>query len=164
MKEVAARGAYGKADERFRAPGMTRSDLVLAALATAEPGAGWSPVQVQKLFFLLERQASSALGGKRWSFTAYDYGPFDSAVYSEIETMAGDGLTIVNRPAGSMRTFRLTEAGHARGVEQLNALHPDVKTYVVSLAQWLRGLSFQQLVSAVYQAYPEMRENSIFRG
>lgn len=141
---------------------MTRQDIILAALATA-PSAEWSPVQVQKLFFLLDRQAGSALGGPHWAFAPYDYGPFDAAVYSEIETLSAGGLTVVKRPVGSMRTFHLTPQGQVAGQVVLDGLRPEVRKYITDLSAWLRGLSFQQLVSAVYTAYPEMKQNSIFK-
>jgi hypothetical protein len=45
-------------------------------------------VQVQKLFFLLDENIAADLGGRQFSFEPYDYGPFDRAVYSELELLA----------------------------------------------------------------------------
>ena len=42
---------------------MTRSEILLAGLAAGGENATYTPVQVQKLFFLLDREASVALGG-----------------------------------------------------------------------------------------------------
>lgn len=33
-----------------------------------------------------------------------------------------------------------------------------------NMAKWVRSLSFQQLVKAVYDKYPEMRANSVLQG
>lgn len=141
---------------------MNRADLVLAALATA-PDAAWQPVQVQKLFFLLDRQAAAGTGGPHWNFAAYDYGPFDRAVYDEIDRLALGNLALVNRPPAGMRTFSLTPDGAARGSAALAQLHPSMQLYVQQLSHWVRSLSFQQLVSAIYRDFPEMKENSVFQ-
>jgi hypothetical protein len=43
-------------------------------------------------------------------------------------------------------------------------MQPTAKDYVVNLANWVRQLSFQQLVASIYNKYPEMKANSVFRG
>jgi hypothetical protein len=42
---------------------MTRSEILLAGLAAGGENTTYTPVQVQKLFFLLDREAAAALGG-----------------------------------------------------------------------------------------------------
>lgn len=140
---------------------LDRDDYVLAVLATSgeQP---WTPVQVQKIFFLLDQRLASQVSGPHFAFAAYDYGPFDPAVYDVIERQQQAELASVDRSA-SMRTFRLTRFGQARGEEVLGTLSPAAREYIRSLSAWVRGLSFQQLVSAVYKEFPEMRANSIFR-
>jgi hypothetical protein len=59
---------------------MDRSSLVLAALAAAGGNAAFTPVQVQKLLFLIDREAGRLVGGPHFDFLPYDYGPFDRAV------------------------------------------------------------------------------------
>jgi hypothetical protein len=138
---------------------LHRDDYVLAVLATSGEGA-WTPVQVQKIFFLLDQRLASQVGGPHFNFTAYDYGPFDAAVYEVIERQSE--LASVDRTS-SMKTFRLTRRGQARGEEALVELSPGAREYIRSLSGWVRNLSFQQLVSAVYKEFPEMRANSVFR-
>jgi hypothetical protein len=99
----------------LRNENMTRSEFVLAVLATAE-GNALTPVQVQKLFFVLDRRIPEAMEGPRFSFTPYDYGPFDADVYREIESLAELDLAEVIKPGPfSMKTFRLTPQGQAKG-------------------------------------------------
>jgi len=57
---------------------MDRGDLVLAALAAGGVGASYSPVQVQKLLFLIDREAANLVDGPHFSFRPYDYGPFEA--------------------------------------------------------------------------------------
>lgn len=66
---------------------MDREDLVLACLAPAK-GALHSPVQVQKMFFLIDRNISEDIEGPLFDFHPYDYGPFDKAVYETLEKLA----------------------------------------------------------------------------
>jgi hypothetical protein len=64
---------------------MTRTEVVLSALAAGGENATFLPVQVQKLFFLIDREASHLVGGRKFSFEPCDYGQFDSAVYEELD-------------------------------------------------------------------------------
>ncbi len=137
-----------------------RSDLVLAALAPAD-GKRHSPVQVQKLMFLLDREARK-LVGRHFNFIPYHYGPFDPEVYSVLESLDGHELVTI-RPEGNRRSYALTPAGQRRGEEILRDLPPPAQDYIRRLSEFVRELSFTQLVSAVYKAYPEMRQNSVMR-
>jgi hypothetical protein len=42
-------------------------------------------------------------------------------------------------------------------------LAPPTREYIASVASWVRQLSFQQLVASIYNKYPEMKANSVFR-
>ena len=70
---------------------MTRQQLLLAILASAQ-GRPFSPVQLQKATFLVTKNIRGIVTkGARFHFVPYDYGPFDLAVYSEAEQLAGVG-------------------------------------------------------------------------
>src|SRR5271166_2558935 len=87
---------------------MTRNDFMLAVLAAGN-GAAHTPVQVQKLFFLLDRKVSQQLGGPWFDFKASDYGPFDKAVYEELRSLSQQGLVTINAEPNARRTYRPTE-------------------------------------------------------
>lgn len=140
---------------------MPRQDHVAMALAAGGPRAEYSPVQVQKLLFLIDRKVPQHFGGEQFNFTPYHYGPFDSDVYQVLEAMASEGLVAI-RGAGSYRRYSLTEAGHQLGEQELQR-HPGVSGFLIDLAAWVRSLRFEQLVASVYNDYPEMRANSVFR-
>jgi uncharacterized protein len=131
---------------------------MLAALATAN-GERFTPVQVQKLFFLIDREVARLIDGPHFNFQPYHYGRFDKAVYQELEALSRDGLVDVH-----VRPYALTLAGQEAGLVHLNALHPDAKDYIERVSTFVRSLSFSALVSAIYKAYPEMRANSVFQG
>lgn len=142
---------------------MSRKDLMLAAMDSCgcQP---FTPVQLQKLFFLIDRQLSSALGGPFFAFEPYDYGPFDKGVYATADSLAAQGLLDIAADVRTQRTYRLTDAGRARGDAVRANLDPAVADHISKLASFVRGQSFSGLVSAIYKAYPEMRVHSVFSG
>lgn len=140
---------------------MDRDELVLAALAAGGVGAAYSPVQVQKLLFLIDREIAIFVNGPHFAFHPYDYGPFDSEVYATIEHLKifGYAEVVVGR---SYRQYLLTQPGMQAGLHQLQRLPVAVSDYITELAKWVLGLNFSQLVAAIYNRYPEMKINSVF--
>jgi hypothetical protein len=142
---------------------MDRTEIIVAALAAGGHGAAFPPAQVQKLFFLLDREIASYVDGPHFEFAPYDYGPFDSNVYSALDMASFAGLVEINR-VNRVRTYSLTPEGFARGSTVLSAIREPARTFITQAAKWVNSLSFAQLVSAIYQRYPDMKANSIFRG
>jgi hypothetical protein len=141
-----------------------RQKVVLAALA-AERSSSFAPVQVQKLFFLLDQNVAAELGGQQFNFEPYDYGPFDRAVYSELEALAQRGLVAIEAgPGPSRRRFTLTAAGYDVGRAVLAQLSARAQDYLLRVSNWVRSLSFAELVGSIYKQYPSMKANSVFRG
>ena len=141
-----------------------RQEMVLAALA-AEGGASFAPVQLQKLFFVLDENISDEWGGRQFDFEPYDYGPFDKAVYQEFEALERLGLaqTVYDGPSAGARSYSLTLDGQQIGEKALSLLPGTTRDYITQLSSWVRALSFAELVGAIYRAYPDMRENSVFQ-
>ena len=137
-----------------------RERIVLAALAPAD-GTRHSPVQIQKLMFLLDREAPD-LVGRHFNFVPYHYGPFDSEIYRTLESLDAQGL-VTTRHEGNHRSFALTPAGQRKGDEALTGLPDRGQKYIRRASAFVRELSFTQLVSAIYKAYPEMQQNSVMR-
>jgi hypothetical protein len=142
---------------------MNRSEILLAGLAAGGENATYTPVQVQKLFFLLDREAAAALGGPFFNFVPYDYGPFDQAVYAGLDDLARRDLASV-QSTGRYRVYGLSQSGQIEGRRLLASFPPAARDYVTNVANWVRQLSFQQLVAAIYNRYPEMKAKSVFRG
>ena len=140
-----------------------RQKLVLAALSagTAE---SFAPVQVQKMFFLLDENISAEFGGKQFDFEPYDYGPFDKSVYSEIDALISLGLVELYyvSPTPGGRRYSLSGSGRLTGQEVLQSFSPGSQQFIIEVADWVRKLNFAQLVGSIYKAFPHMREKSIF--
>lgn len=142
---------------------MNSRDFALVALAGAKRQA-LSPVQLQKLLFLLDRNIGLRVGGSGFDFKPYHYGPFDKAVYSTLTALACEGKAEIEESPSSHRAFRLTEAGQQEGERKRAALGQQVVDYINAVCEFVRGQSFAGLVSSIYSAYPEMKVNSVFRG
>ena len=144
---------------------MTRIELTLTMLAMAE-GRPFSPVQIQKSLFLTIRNFPDIVSkGDTYDFVPYDYGPFDKAVYEDINELQREGLAEISFSAGGRwREYRATRQGRETARPLIEKLSKNRQKYLTDVCAWVRSLSFPQLVSAIYKSYPEMRANSIFSG
>jgi hypothetical protein len=144
---------------------MDRRDLVLAILGAAD-GAPYSPAQLQKAVFLVDRNLPGVVSeGPKFDFSPYDYGPFDRAVYGEAEQLSLAGLAEVRQSGNSRyRSYAITENGKDRASAVLDQLNGATADYIRRVSAWVRSLDFATLVKSIYNEYPEMRANSIFVG
>lgn len=141
---------------------LKKQEIVLAALATGKE-ASYSPVQVQKLLFLIDRNIPYLIEGPIFNFKPYDYGPFDSAVYETVEELAQANLVnVLEVPGRKWAKYSLTEEGQTQGTKLLDSLKPKAKNYIGAASEFVLSLNFAELVSAIYKAYPDMKENSVF--
>lgn len=139
-----------------------RSEIVLAALAAGNPTERFlfDPVRVQKLFFLIDREIPQYIDGPYFHFEPYHYGPFDKAVYEELDRLAMQQEINIDTTKRYSR-YSLTDAGHARGATVLGSLPKLASGYMKDAAKWVCSVSFNHLLSAIYQHYPDMATNSV---
>ncbi len=141
---------------------LSKEDIVLAALAPGN-GRAHTPVQVQKLLFLIDQNAAELLGGPFFSFEPYHYGPFDKHVYTTLDHLASQGLVEIVTGSGNWRNYRLTPEGQEAGEATLRNIIAQAADYIRRASDFVRRLSFSALVSSIYKAYPEMRARSVFQ-
>ena len=142
---------------------MDRRSLILAALAAGGENTSYSPVQVQKLLFLIDEEAAGLVHGPHFRFEPYNYGPFDWAVYEQIDALAREDLIEIHE-SDRYPTYVLTSEGYHRGAGELHGLSEPAQSFLTKVARWIKPLSFQQIVAAIYKRYPEMKSNSVFCG
>jgi len=140
-----------------------RQKLILSTLATADR-TSFAPVQVQKIFFLIDNNIQNEIGGAQFSFAPYDYGPFDKDVYRELNDLSEKGLVSIENPAATaLRKYSLTDYGVIVGKQNLSNYSPRGQKYMSDVVAWVCRLSFAELVGAIYAAYPDMKTNSVFK-
>jgi hypothetical protein len=140
---------------------MKRNDWNLLVLSAAE-GKPLTPAQFQKVLFLLQKRYPSAVPDS-YDFSPYNYGPFDAAVYYDAEGLANQGLAEISRSTSGWRTYAATPAGLERAKIVAKEADPKALEFAKRAVDWARGISFSDLVKAIYQEFPEMKANSIFR-
>ena len=142
---------------------MEKDEMVLATMA-CEQGSSFTPVQIQKLMFLIDEELGEDLGGKLFSFKPYNYGPFDKEVYCRLDVLVESGdVELVSVLGQRWSKFRATDQGKTKGIQSLEQLEPWVRKAIEVYSDWVRSLSFTQLVSAIYKKYPDMKANSVFQ-
>lgn len=141
---------------------MTRTEWLILALNAAEGGA-LTPVQLQKSLFLVGKLLGAEKDAGFYEFTPYDYGPFDRSVYDDAEELEASGLAKIDcRPGRRWREYSIT----LLGMEQAEKIEidPDVRAKIKKIVMWTRERTFAELVTAIYQNFPEMKVNSVFTG
>jgi len=143
---------------------MNRNDFVLAVFASSND-AIHSPVQIQKLFFLIEKKIPELSEYKYFNFVPYNYGPFDPEIYDIISELIGNGdLEIINDMNSRIIRYKTTRKGQTMGENILKLFEKQAIDKIKILSTFIRKLTFFELVSAIYKEYPEMKKYSIFRG
>jgi hypothetical protein len=144
---------------------MTPKDWTL--LVIAEGGEHpIQPVQLQKALFLIGRNLhqQDLATPSFYLFSPYDYGPFCTSVYGDAEELESEGLVFISRPPETrFKTYLATEAGLQRAATLKVGLSSRATTYLKRVVEFTQTHSFNELVSAIYKAYPEMKANSVFQ-
>ena len=141
---------------------LSRSDWLLAVLNASELKQ-LSPVQIQKLMFLLSEKAKSLVSRSNfYEFEPHNYGPFSKQVYDDLLVLqiSGNVRLIPESPSSAYRKYELTSAGE----DFAESLITDdkVTAYLSSLVSWVENKSFSDLLRSIYQLFPSYKKNSIF--
>jgi hypothetical protein len=142
---------------------MRNIDWTLLVIAAAS-GARMTPVQLQKSLFLLGRNLDETQLKRPslYNFEPYDYGPFDSKVYSDAESLESEGLISIDA-GGRYREYWITATGSEQARQLRHGLDSEATKYLDEVVRWVLPKTFGQLVRAIYNSYPEMREKSVFK-
>jgi len=126
---------------------VKKEDLILAALAVSD-GAIHTPVQIQKLLFLIDSKIPDLVGGPLFNFAAYAYGPFDKEIYYILEELERvEDVDIIRSSDFRWPRYRLTSQGQKKGDLILQEMDSKATAYIKELSSFVRGLSFAELVS-----------------
>lgn len=141
---------------------LSNKDWLLISLAASKLGR-MTPVQVQKTLFLLGKEAPKHVGPDFYQFEPYDYGPFNSTVYRDLESLAEDGAIAVEpMPMQRWPIYAITPAGEQRAAVAKQHLEAKTVEFVSAVVNWVTSLNFPDLVRAIYARYPDFKVKSVF--
>lgn len=141
----------------------TRQDWLLLFLSGAAVGAqnveGLDPVRIQKGMFLV-----SMRGPVRdvYTFRPYNWGPFSSAIYADLEHFEREGLIRGQRvPGQSWKRYETTDKGDDRARMFADTLEPPALAWLAAARDYVASRSFTQLLREIYARYPSYAVNSL---
>lgn len=130
-----------------------KKDFVVNVLSLM-PNEMFSPVQIQKLFFLLEKKLALSC----FNFKPYHYGPYDKELTEELELLNDQGKIQVKNIDGVLH-YQI-DKNYIADVSIFLTL--EKKEFIKDIANFIKNLSFKELCMSIYQEYPEMAEKSVF--
>lgn len=142
---------------------MNRDKWILMTLNYAENGS-LSPIQLQKSLFLLSQKYPNEVGSTFYEFKPYDYGPFNKKIYSDCAALAQKGFLIIQKLVGrGWSGYSITPRGIEEAKKLKKEVSKDATKYLNQIVRWAQSLTFSQLLTAIYRAFPEFKENSVFQ-
>jgi|SRR5450631_815511 uncharacterized protein YwgA len=140
----------------------SRQDFLLLALASTSDGR-LTPVQIQKAMFLLKQEAGHYVGPDFYDFIPYNYGPFNSSIYDDLNALAGLGLVTIDQSQGrSWAMYTITGTGLQKAEEVGDSVAPAIRDYTKNVVSWIKAQSFAGLLRSIYSKYPSFAVNSVF--
>ncbi len=146
---------------------MSRRDWLLILCAYRGAPEGLDPVRLQKGLFLFARSCDRP-ARERYDFRPYDYGPMSPQIYSDLDALVSEGLLAAHEvPGKHWSRYATTDCGRAAAAVKLKALvnERDKRSaqQLYEIKQSIANMSFNELLERVYEEYPDMAVNSVFR-
>jgi len=140
---------------------MSKAHWPLVALLKS-PDKKLTPVQIQKTIFLFAQNIPDTIGHDAYKFKPYNYGPFDPAIYRDLEGAIEAGHVEPLPTSRGWDEYRITALGERIAQETLADVSPDAEQYISRITNWVRTTSFRELLTAIYKAYPAYAKRSVF--
>jgi DNA-binding PadR family transcriptional regulator len=119
------------------------------------------PVRIQKGMFLLAKRGPAR---DVYDFEPYNWGPFSSEIYRDLDALGADGLVRSEPvPGRTWRLYGVTTAGAQRVRELIEEADPQAVEWLGQARRFVTERSFVALLREVYAAYPEYATNSMLR-
>lgn len=118
-------------------------------------------IRIMKGLFLWSQEGPES-SRHLFAFRPYDFGPFDTSIYQDLDSLVATGIVSIEEIAGSSRRlFRLTPSG----VRQFDLLKTEALTGEIEQLQDIKlrvtSMGFADLLKHVYAKYPEFAVNSV---
>lgn len=132
---------------------MNKDEFIFKVLSLLK-NKNFSPVQIQKLFFLLEKR----LDVRYFDFKPCNYGPYSLRLQNFLDTASSFGKIELQNING-IDHYKISQDN----TQDTGDFFDDKKrNLIVQLGDFVKSLSFKELCISIYKEFPEMAENSIF--
>ena len=133
-------------------------ERVLIAIVASAGDTGLDRAQLQKAAFLVSEEFDEHLPSDFYKFQPYMYGPFTDEVYRDVERLCdGRVLETITGERGRLSYRLVRDNGTA-----VCSLPDYLQSGINKIVDWVKSMSFDELVRAIYYLYPEQQRNSIF--
>jgi uncharacterized protein len=151
-------------DNKPERQALTKKDWTLLVIDAAKPKT-LTPIQLQKALFLIGQKMPDAVKPDFYEFVPHNFGPFSKDIYGDVEALNDEGLIDeITKTGQNWPEYRISQTGTQRAEELRKNVSPDTYNYLDKLVKWVEEQSFQDLLHAVYSAYPDFAKNSVFNG
>ncbi len=144
---------------------MQREDWLLLFLAaparTGNRARSLEPLRIMKGLFLMSQRGQGPLKDL-YTFKPYDYGPFTSEIYSDLDSLASSGLVAQEAVGGrSWRMYRPTIDGIERAADLAAQLDPSEEQTIGEAYAFVTSRGFLRLLRDIYVEYPTYAVNTV---
>lgn len=145
---------------------MKRSDWLLLLLALRIEGTERSaldPVRVQKGMFLFAKEGGVS-ESEAYTFEPYNWGPYSTLVNNDLQELVRDEFAVARDvPGYTWKTFAPTADGVNKARNLLKTAPRDSVQKLAQIKKRVGLVTFNELLSDVYENYPEFATRSLFR-
>lgn len=124
------------------------------------------PIRIMKGMFLFAKETPEQWmpAEARYEFVPYNYGPCSFQIYSDLDFFVASGLVESTEvPGQSWGLYSVTSAGAKFAEHIAQAMDSRPRKYLSTIRDFVAGLSFNDLLTAVYRRYPDYAVNSVFK-
>jgi uncharacterized protein YwgA len=126
-------------------------------------GPALDPVRIQKSLFLIT-QRNLIPSDQRYTFEPYNYGPYSFAARDDLDALVAEGLAAqYGVPGYSWSRYHLTDRGLARLRELFVHTDNGCLEEAAAVKQHVADVSFNTLLSEVYEEFPDYATRSVFK-
>ena len=117
-------------------------------------------VRAMKGMFLIDQELFPP-DRRLYRFDAYDYGPFDSTVYRDLDSLKISGkVEITPIPGSNRRIYALSNKGQEAFDKIASNKSASEMDSVQKIKKRVTSLGFEDLLREIYQEYPAYAVNS----
>lgn len=135
-------------------------DWLLIFLGLPEGPFRTDQLRITKGMFLFSKKRKAGSVGS-YKFEPYDYGPFSRDLYRDLDALESEGaVRHVEQSGTNRKIFELTAKGRRQFELVVQSLPEGDSQLLTEIKERVTSLNFADLLSSVYQEYPQYAARS----